>query len=205
MCRRYRHVFQVCSSNAFGSASPPVSLKPSRPRPLPGARDESTAISESLRAVERVLGKKPGALSISELSHAPVRVDEGRLADSQTGGLELLSLCGDSAIVLPHCADSRSGKSMGRISGGVFQICSRAIRARVAGDLRTGSSTYGRGTANKMWMSRKFFLLHGIFPLKIENHFQKISQKNFTECSRFVIGSGESKHYLTSPTSASPQ
>jgi hypothetical protein len=156
MCRRYRHVFQVCSSNAFGSASPPVSLKPSRPRPLPGARDESTAISESLRAVERVLGKKPGALSISELSHAPVRVDEGRLADSQTGGLELLSLCGDSAIVLPHCADSRSGKSMGRISGGVFQICSRAIRARVAGDLRTGSSTYGRGTANKMWMSRKW-------------------------------------------------
>src|SRR6516165_7027994 len=66
---------------------------------------------------------------------------------------------------------------MGRISGGVFQICSRAIRARVAGDLRTGSGTYGWATANKMWMSRKFFLLPGIFPLKIENHFQKISQK----------------------------
>jgi len=40
-----------------------------------------------------------------------------------------------------------------------------------------------------MWMSRKFFLLPGIFPLKIENHFQKISQKNFAERSRFVIGS----------------
>jgi len=32
-----------------------------------------------------------------------------------------------------------------------------------------------------MWMSRKSFLLPGIFPLKIENHFQKISQKNFAE------------------------
>jgi hypothetical protein len=47
---------------------------------------------------------------------------------------------------------------------------------------RTGSGTYGRGTANKMWMSRKFFLLPGIFPLKIENHFQKILQKNYTKC-----------------------
>jgi hypothetical protein len=32
-----------------------------------------------------------------------------------------------------------------------------------------------------MWMSRKFFLLPGIFPPKIENHFQKISPKNFAE------------------------
>jgi hypothetical protein len=30
-------------------------------------------------------------------------------------------------------------------------------------------------------MSWKFFPLPGIFPLKIENHFQKISQKNFAE------------------------
>jgi hypothetical protein len=45
----------------------------------------------------------------------------------------------------------------------------------------TGSGTYGRATANKMWMSRKFFLLPGIFPLKTENHFQKISQKNCAE------------------------
>jgi hypothetical protein len=67
---------------------------------------------------------------------------------------------------------------MGRISGGVFQICSRAIRARIAGDLRTGSGAYGRATANKMWMSRKFFLLPGIFPLKIEKSPPKISQKN---------------------------
>ena len=47
------NVFQICSSNAFGLASPPVSLKPSRPRPLPGARNESTAFAESLRAVEQ--------------------------------------------------------------------------------------------------------------------------------------------------------
>jgi hypothetical protein len=33
-----------------------------------------------------------------------------------------------------------------------------------------------------MWMSRKFFPLPGIFSLKIENHFQKISQKNYAEC-----------------------
>jgi hypothetical protein len=53
-----------------------------------------------------------------------------------------------------------------------------------------GSGTYGRATANKMWMSRKFFLLPGIFPLEIENHFQKISQKNYAECVLdFVIGS----------------
>ena len=35
-------------SNAFGLASAPVSLKPSRPQLLPGAQNESTAISESL-------------------------------------------------------------------------------------------------------------------------------------------------------------
>jgi len=52
------HVFQICSSAAFGLASSPVSLKPSRPRPLVAGRNESTTISESLRAVERVLGKK---------------------------------------------------------------------------------------------------------------------------------------------------
>jgi hypothetical protein len=45
----------------------------------------------------------------------------------------------------------------------------------------TGSGTYGRATANKMWMSRKFSLLPGIFLLKIENHFKKISQKNCAE------------------------
>ena len=44
-------VFQICSSSAFGLASPPVSLKPSRPRPLPEARNESTAISESLHGI----------------------------------------------------------------------------------------------------------------------------------------------------------
>jgi len=63
-------VFQICSSNAFGLASQPVSLKPSRPRPLPGARNESRAFAESLPGVECVLGKKLGARSVSELSHA---------------------------------------------------------------------------------------------------------------------------------------
>jgi hypothetical protein len=42
---------------------------------------------------------------------------------------------------------------------------------------RTGSGTYGRATANKIWMSRKFFLLPGIPPLKIENHLQKFHKK----------------------------
>src|SRR5262249_32736781 len=53
-----------------GLASSPVSLKPSRLRPLPAARNESTAFAESLRAVECLPGrKKPsrlgGALSNS--------------------------------------------------------------------------------------------------------------------------------------------
>jgi hypothetical protein len=52
------NVFQICSSNAFGLGSPPVSLKLSRPRPLPGARNESTAFAESLRAVECLPGRK---------------------------------------------------------------------------------------------------------------------------------------------------
>ena len=47
------NVFQICSSNAFGLASPPVSLKPSGLQPLPGARNESTGFLESLRAVQR--------------------------------------------------------------------------------------------------------------------------------------------------------
>jgi hypothetical protein len=101
----------------------------------------------------------------------------------------LLSLCGDSAIVLRHCADSRSGKSMGRISGGVFQIRSRAIRARLAGDLRTRSGGYGRGTANKMWVVAKCFLFPRYLSDKSENYSlsQKISQKNPISCSQFVI------------------
>jgi hypothetical protein len=57
-------------------------------------------------------------------------------------------------------------------------------------DRQTGSSTYGRRTANKMWVSPKFFLFPGIFRLKIEKHSQKISQKNYAECVLdFVIGS----------------
>ena len=51
-------IFQICSKPAFGLASPPVSLKPPRPRPLPGVRNESTAFAESLRAVECVPGRK---------------------------------------------------------------------------------------------------------------------------------------------------
>jgi len=41
--------FVECSSSPFGLASSPVSLKPSRSRPLPAAQNESTAFSESLR------------------------------------------------------------------------------------------------------------------------------------------------------------
>src|SRR6516162_3209710 len=52
------NVFEICSSNAFGLGSPPVSLKPSPARPLPGARNESTAFAESLRAVECVRDRK---------------------------------------------------------------------------------------------------------------------------------------------------
>jgi hypothetical protein len=52
------NVFQICSSNAFALASPPVSLKPPRLDPLLGARNESTAFAESLRAVECVSGRK---------------------------------------------------------------------------------------------------------------------------------------------------
>jgi hypothetical protein len=51
-----------------------------------------------------------------------------------------------------------------------------------SGNRKIGSGTYGRGTANKMWVSPKFFLFPGIFRLKIEKHSQKISQKNYAEC-----------------------
>ena len=61
------NVFQICSSNAFGLASPPVSLKPSGLQPLPGARNESTGFAESLRAVECVRGRKK-ALAIRRRS-----------------------------------------------------------------------------------------------------------------------------------------
>jgi len=134
MCRRYGkpptpisvNVFQICSSTAFGLASPPASLKPPRPRPLPGGRNESTAISESLRAVECALGKKPGALSVSELSHAPVRVDEGRLADSSTDGIELLSLCGDSQS---YCGTVPT-LDLGRVWEESRAVYSRFVHAR---------------------------------------------------------------------------
>jgi hypothetical protein len=51
-------LFVEYSSSPFGLASPPVSLKPSLPRPLPAARNESTGLSESLRAVEHFPGKE---------------------------------------------------------------------------------------------------------------------------------------------------
>jgi hypothetical protein len=61
------NVFQICSRTAFGLAGPPVSLKPSRLGPLPGARNDSTAFAESLRAVECVPGRKK-ALAIRRRS-----------------------------------------------------------------------------------------------------------------------------------------
>jgi hypothetical protein len=63
---RSQHLFQICSSTAFGLASPPVSLKPSRPQPLQGAQNESTAISESLRGIV----SKISAPEVSEWSSA---------------------------------------------------------------------------------------------------------------------------------------
>ena len=62
-----------------------------------------------------------------------------------------------------------------------------------------GSGTYGRAAANKMWMSREFFLLSGVFPLKI----RKSLPKNFTKKlhrvrSQFVIGSVDGA-LMTSP------
>jgi hypothetical protein len=42
---------------------------------------------------------------------------------------------------------------------------------------KTGSGANGRATANKMRMFAKIFLLSGIFPLKIENYFQKFHKK----------------------------
>jgi hypothetical protein len=68
----------------------------------------------------------------------------------------------------------------------------------------TGSGANGRATANKMWVSPKFFLFPGIFPLKIENHLQKFHKKIRRVRSRFVIGSVDPA-LLTSSTSASRQ
>ena len=78
-----------------------------------------------------------------------------------------------------------------------------AITPRIIRDFfcnrETGSGTYGRATAIKMGMLRKFFLLPGIFPLKI----RKSLPKNFTKKlhrvpSQFVIGSVDPA-LLTSP------
>ena len=57
-------IFQICSKPAFGLASPPVSLKPPRPRPLPGVRNESTAFAESLRAFGGALSNSLSAKSL---------------------------------------------------------------------------------------------------------------------------------------------
>jgi hypothetical protein len=51
---------------------------------------------------------------------------------------------------------------------------------------RIGSGTYAWGTANKCGC-RGIFLLPGIFSLKIENHFQKNSQKSVRARSQFAI------------------
>jgi hypothetical protein len=63
-----------------------------------------------------------------------------------------------------------------------------------------------------MWMSQKIFLLPGIFPLKIEKHFKKISQKNYAErvlnlllARRSGASAGEKgKPHLTAPRALSP-
>ena len=46
----------------------------------------------------------------------------------------------------------------------------------------TGFGANGRATANKMWMSREFYPLPGIFPLKIRKSLPKNFTKNYAEC-----------------------
>jgi hypothetical protein len=91
------------------------------------------------------------------------------------------------------CCSCSGNLNLGRIWEESRAVYSRFVHTRFERALQAisglGPVHTAGGTANKMWMSRKFFLLPGIFPLKIENHFQKISQKNFAERSRFVIGS----------------
>ena len=99
-----RNVFQICSSTAFGLASPPVSLKLSRPRPLPGARNESTAFAESLRAVECVPGRKKssqlgGALSNSLNARSREMVERLILNSEQC----VLCLSGRAKVVAALC------------------------------------------------------------------------------------------------------
>ena len=48
----------------------------------------------------------------------------------------------------------------------------------------TGSGANGRATANKMWMSRKFFLLPGIFLTK---NSKITSKKNFKKSAECVL------------------
>jgi len=56
--------------------------------------------------------------------------------------------------------------------------------------MRLGPVQTAGHPANKVWMSRKFFLLPGIFSLKFENHFQKNFAKKLRRVrSQFVIGS----------------
>jgi hypothetical protein len=54
----------------------------------------------------------------------------------------------------------------------------------------TGSGTYGLATANKIWMSRKFFPLPGIFSTKNRKSLPKNFTKKLRQVrSQFVIGS----------------
>jgi hypothetical protein len=74
-------------SDPAGTRSPP---KPSRPQPLPGAQNESTAFAEYCERSSASWAKKPGALShyclktvsapeVSEWSSAQLRVSRGVL------------------------------------------------------------------------------------------------------------------------------
>jgi hypothetical protein len=55
-----------------------------------------------------------------------------------------------------------------------------------------------------MWMSRKFLLLPGIFPLKIENYFQKISQKNYAKCVLDLLLARSGASDVSTPASRRP-
>jgi hypothetical protein len=84
---RSRELFVECSSNAFGLASAPVSLKPSRPHNH--CRERETNPRPSLSHCERSSASWAKNSALGQSQNCLTRY---RLADSRTGGFELLNL-----------------------------------------------------------------------------------------------------------------
>jgi hypothetical protein len=80
------NVFQICSRYAFGLASSPVSLKPSRPD---HCRERETNPGPSLSHCQ---GSSASWAKNPALCQSQNCLTRYRLADSRTGGLELLNL-----------------------------------------------------------------------------------------------------------------